>query len=190
MNKKICLFDGSNTDNWQTLDGKPAGWPINENYMTVGRGNIITRETYADAYFHVEFLCPDVLGDTGNSGVYLQGAYEIQILNSYGTAPSMSSCGAVYGIHAPLVNASLPPGEWQTYDMFFRAPRICGEGDVTEKARLTLLHNGIVIHNNVILEHTTPSGMTDEIKTEGPLFLQQYSVNDKVQFRNIWVIKL
>jgi len=188
MNKKICLFDGSDTDSWQTLDGNPIKWIISEDYMTVNGGNIITRETYGDAYFHVEFLCPDIPGDTGNSGVYLQCAYEIQVLNTYGAEPSMGSCGAVYNLHTPLVNAGLPAGEWQTYDIFFRAPRIC-DGNVTEKARLTLLHNGVVIHNNVILEQTTPGGMTSEIKAEGPLFLQDHG-GDKVQYRNIWVVKL
>ena len=111
MNEKIWLFDGSDTNGWKTRDGNPVNWAVSGDYMTVSSGNIISHEVYTDAHLHVEFACPDMPEATGqakgNSGVFVHGAYEIQVLDSYGLEPSKWDCGAVYDCHAPLVNASL-----------------------------------------------------------------------------------
>jgi len=194
MSEKIWLFDGTNTDGWTTPEGnQPIDWPVRFGYMTVGSWNIHSREVYGDAYLHVEFSCPDMPNETGqrkgNSGIFLHGLYEIQVLDSYGVEDyTDQDCGAIYQLNKHLSNASLPPEEWQAYDIFLRAPRFSSGGELLEKARLTLLHNGIVIHNNIILERPTPGGVSDKIQPDGPLLLQYHL--DKVRYRNIWLIKL
>ena len=192
--EKIILFDGSSTDGWADRLGNKVTWTIDgDGAMTVVSGDIISKETYGDAMIHVEFRCPVMPGESGqgrgNSGVYIHGCYEIQVLDSYGIEnPSYGDCGAIYQLLKPSVNASLPAGEWQTYDILVRAPRYDANGEIRENARLTLIQNGLPVHNNATLERNTPGGIYDEVVAKGPLFLQDHG--NPVSYRNIWMIKL
>jgi len=188
----VILFDGKNLDNWRHPWGEPATWQVRDGATTTGRGNIISERTFTDAYIHVEFrepYVPEARGqERGNSGVYIQGRYEIQVLDSYGfKAPGKGDCGAIYDQFAPLVNACKPPLEWQTYDIIFRAARVDPSGKVTERARITLLQNGMVIHNNVETLGPTAGGNAN-VGEPGPLLLQAHGSN--VQYRNIWLVPL
>lgn len=190
----VVLFDGTDLTGWTTRTGGDPGWEVADGVMTVvaGTGDILTREQFEDAYIHLEFRCPHMPDKTGqakgNSGVYLQGRYEIQVLDSYGwETPGLGDCGAIYNLHAPLRNACKPPMEWQTYDIVFRAPRCDETGNVVEKARVTVLHNGLTIHNNVELQPTGGAIGTDEA-VPGPLLLQDHG--DPVSYRNVWLVHL
>jgi len=188
--KAVVLFDGKNVDNWTTRDGQPAGWKVEDGVLHVepGTGDIMTKERLTDFFLHLEFRCPDMPEATGqakgNSGVFLQGRYEIQVLDSHGwEVPGMGDCGAIYNQFAPLVNACKPALEWQTYDAVFRGPR--GE----EKGpRLTLFHNLVVIHNNIQLPGVTGAAIDEDIREPGPLLLQDHG--NLVAYRNIWAVEL
>lgn len=190
----VVLFDGTDLSNWRKKGSdESAEWPIENGVATVGKGDIVSVETFRDAYMHLEFRSPDMPEATGqkkgNSGVYLQGKYEIQVLDSYGwDVPGTGDCGAIYLQHAPIVNACKPALEWQTYDIIFRAARVDGAGEVVENARITLLHNGVVVQNNVILEGPTGGAMEGDLGDPGPLRLQDH--RDAVQYRNIWLVHL
>ena len=123
-----------------------------------------------------------------NSGVYLHGRYEVQVLDSYGQEPALNGCGAVYSIAKPSENASLPPGQWQTYDIVFRAPRYDQAGTVVELPRVTVDHNGILIHDDLELPETTAGGLDREMSGAGPILLQFHG--DPVRYRNIRVRSL
>lgn len=189
------LFDGTSLDSWQTMDGKAAPWGLGDGAMVIKKGgaSIITKEKFGDMQLHVEFATPtDLSGSSqerGNSGVYLQGRYEVQVLDSYEnkTYPD-GQCGAVYGKHAPLVNACRAPGEWQSYDIVFRAAKFDSAGKKTSNARVTVLHNGVLIHDNVEIDGTTGSSPVKESAEPGPIYLQDHG--NPVKFRNIWVRKL
>jgi hypothetical protein len=186
----VLLFNGKDVANWTTRDGRPAGWKVEGGVLHVvpKTGDIMTRERMTDFYLHLEFRCPDMPQATGqakgNSGVFLQGRYEIQVLDSYGwKEPGLGDCGAIYNQFAPLVNACRPALAWQTYDVVFRAPRLEEKGP-----RLTVLHNGLVIHNNVQLPGVCGAAIDEEIHTPGPLLLQDHG--DLVAYRNIWMVEL
>ena len=191
----VVLFDGKNLSNWTKLDGGAPAWEVADGAMTVtaGGGDIVSREQFNDFLLHLEFMTPDMPDATGqakgNSGVFLQGRYEIQVLDSYGIdVPGMGDCGAIYNQFASLVNACKPPLEWQTYDAIFRAARVGESGEIEENARVTVLQNGIVIQNNVQMLGAT-GGATDEGAAEpGPLRLQDHG--NPVKYRNIWVVPL
>ena len=189
----VVLFDGKNLSNWTKLDGGAPAWEVADGAMTVtaGGGDIVSREQFNDFLLHLEFMTPDMPDATGqakgNSGVFLQGRYEIQVLDSYGIdVPGMGDCGAIYNQFASLVNACKPPLEWQTYDAIFRAARVGESGEIEENARVTVLQNGIVIQNNVQMLGAT-GGATDEDAAEpGPLRLQDHG--NPVKYRNIWIV--
>lgn len=188
----VVLFDGDDLEGWVTRDGKrPAEWPVSGELFTVGagKGDIRTERTFGDCTIHVEFNVPYLPDQTGqgrgNSGVYVNGLYEVQVLDSYGLKPRANDCGAVYNQHAPAVNACKPPLQWQTYDITFRKAR--REGDrVVEKARITVVQNGITILDDKEID-VTPGGVDGQKPgDDGPLLLQDHG--NAVQFRNIWVV--
>lgn len=196
MNKeKIYLFDGSDLNDWTTRGtGEIPNWKVEDGIFTVGNGDIISNYQFGDAHIHVEFRTPDMPEATGqgkgNSGVYVHGCYEIQVLDSYGIEePQSNDCSGIYKMHTPLFNACLPPMEWQTYDIIFRAPCFNKYGEIAENSRVTVIQNGIVVHNNVDLISVTPGGITDGKRPErGPLMLQDHG--NAVSYRNVWVMPL
>ncbi|HEY3333056.1 MAG TPA: DUF1080 domain-containing protein [Capsulimonadaceae bacterium] len=188
------LFDGTSLDAWTNMDGAPAGWTIDDGAMKVtpGNGDVKTERLFGDHYLHLEFRLSSMPDKTGqaksNSGVFIQGRYEIQVLDSSGWAtPGFADCGAIYDQLAPLTNACKPGMEWQTYDVIFRAPR-CEGKVVREQARLTVIHNGIIIHNNVQVAGTTGAPSDLNVQLPGHLRLQDHG--DTVWYRNIWAIDL
>ena len=191
----FVLFNGKDLSNWTALDGGEPGWAVEDGILQVvpRSGNILHTEPLTDFCLHLEFRCPDMPEATGqgkgNSGVFLQGLYEIQVLDSSGVnIPGTGDCGAFYLESAPLVNACRPATEWQTYDVCFRAPRLNEAGEVSEHARATVLQNGIVIQNNVQISGPTGSASNKPVETAGPLLLQDHG--DRVAYRNIWAVPL
>ena len=191
----VVLFNGSDVSNWTRRDRSPAAWAVENGELcdVPTAGDIMSQELFLDHYLHLEFRCPDMPEATGqakgNSGVFIAGRYEIQVLDSYGWAvPGLGDCGAIYNQHAPLVNACKPALEWQTYDVIFRAARVDDSGAVTERVRMTVLHNGLVIHNNVELPGVTGAPLDEIEGTPGPLLLQDHG--DLVRYRNIWAVPL
>ena len=189
----VVLFGGEDLANWTRMNGTPATWPVAERAMVSRGGDIKSKEQLKDVYLHLEWKEPDMPEargqGKGNSGVMLQGRYEIQVLDSYGIeAPGTGDCGAIYAQHAALVNACRPPLEWQTFDVFFRAPRFDAEGKMLEAARFTVLQNGIVIQNNVQVTGVNYGSPDVDLSTPGPLILQDHGC--AVEYRNIWLVHL
>jgi hypothetical protein len=161
-----------------------------------GTGDVLTKKTFGSAQIHVEFSTP-LMAEAksqarGNSGVYIQGRYEVQVLDSYENPTyANGSAAAVYGQHAPLVNASRPPEQWQKYDMVFHAAECNGEGAVTKPATLTLLHNGVLVQDHVRITKNTPGSEVKTACDAGPILLQDHfhpEVKDTLlRFRNIWL---
>jgi hypothetical protein len=191
----IVLFDGQSLDNWVKTDGKaPAAWKLVEGgAMQVSGGNIMTKQKFDGAFkLHVEFRVPYEPTKSGqgrgNSGVYVQGRYEVQVLDSYGLVSKDNDCGGIYGIAAPKVNACKAPTIWQSYDITFHAPK-CKDGKKVEPATMTVYHNGVMIHDNVkITKDNTTAGLGGDPCTAGPIMLQDHG--NPVQFRNIWLLPM
>jgi hypothetical protein len=189
----IVLFDGHDLSGWLGRGEEAANWTVENGYMEVrpGSGNIRTRQQFGDCQLHLEWASPsEVKGDgqgRGNSGVFLMGGYEIQVLDCYQNPTyADGTTGAIYGQFPPLVNACRPPGQWQTYDIIWVAPRFQGE-QLLSPARVTVLLNGIVLHHDTtLLGPTTHRAVREYVAhaAEGPLELQDHG--DLVRFRNIW----
>jgi hypothetical protein len=191
----VVLFDGTNLDHWvQRRGGEPAAWPIEDGAMVTRGGDILSRERFDNFHLHVEFYCPDsppeVTGQgRSNSGVFLQGRYEIQVLDSWGIEdPGRGDCGALYNQAAPLVNACKRPDEWQSYDVIFRAPRFDAQGSKVENARATVLQNGRVVQNNQEMTRQTGAAVDEDYAAPGPILLQDHG--NRVRFRNVWAAPL
>jgi hypothetical protein len=190
----IVLFDGKTLDGWTNLNGTDkAPWKVRDGGMEVHGGNIITRQMFAGHFkLHVEFrvpYMPRAKGQArGNSGVYIQGRYEVQILDSYGLESKDNDCGAIYEVAAPLVNACKAPTIWQSFDIEFQAPR-CENGKKVASAWMTVFQNGIKIHDRVIIKtNNTRAGRGGDPCQLGPIMLQDHG--NPVQFRNIWLEQL
>ncbi|HMF88912.1 MAG TPA: DUF1080 domain-containing protein, partial [Gemmatimonadaceae bacterium] len=176
----------------------PARWTIRDGYVEVvpGSGDITTKEGFGDAQLHIEWATPAVVKgegqDRGNSGVFLMEQYEIQVLDSYDNKTYFhGQAGSVYKQHAPLVNASRKPGEWQTYDIVFHAPRFDEQGKVIDRARVTVLHNGVLIQNNAEIYGITYNdrpALYIAHDMSRPIRLQDHG--NPMRFRNIWIRRL
>jgi hypothetical protein len=195
----LVLFDGGDLSKWRTKkDGGAAKWKVAGGAMEVvaGTGDIETAQGFGDCQLHVEWATPAPgVGEgqhRGNSGVFLMGQYEVQVLDSYGskTYPD-GQAAALYGQYPPLVNASRPPGQWQAYDIVFRAPRFDGAGKLLKPARITVLHNGVLVQDNRVLPGPTahqkrPPYAAHPAKL--PISLQDHDF--PVRYRNIWIREL
>jgi Domain of Unknown Function (DUF1080) len=194
----IALFDGKDLSKWQHKDGSAAKWKVENGYFEVvpKTGYIYTREPFGDCQLHVEFSEPSPAKgtdqDRGNSGVFLQGLYEVQVLDSYENKTyADGQASAVYGQFPPQVNASRPPGQWQTYDIIFHGPRFDPSGKLVRPAHITAFHNGVLVQDNVELtgptgHHVRPPYTAGPEKL--PLALQDH--NHPVRYRNIWLREL
>lgn len=195
----IVLFDGTHLNEWHHGKDNPAKWSIQNGYTTIvpGTTGISSKQRFCDMQLHIEFMTPTPIAGkkgqgSGNSGIFLQGRYEVQVLNSYKNRTySNGQAGSIYKQTAPLVNASLPTGQWQTYDIIYKAPTFDNSGKVKDKAYVTVLHNGVLIQNHTEIQgNTTYRGKAQYGKAHGcaPIWLQDH--NDEVSYRNIWVRKL
>ncbi len=184
----VVLFNGKNTEGWVKTDGKtPVGWVVAGGFMTVGRGDIMTKKRFGDFELHLEFNVPSMptaRGQArGNSGVFLGGIPELQILDSYGLKPESNDCGAIYKQVVPVVNACKPPLQWQTYDVTFHKARV-EQGKVVQKARVTVIQNGLKIIDDAEIS-PTPGGIDLAKGQDGPILLQDHG--NRVEYRNIWI---
>jgi hypothetical protein len=185
----VVLFDGTNTDAWQN------GKIVDGNLLWIGP---TSKQKFKDFTLHIEFRCPfmpEARGQgRGNSGVYLQDRYEVQVLDSFGAVGDGGDCGAIYSIAPESVNMSFPPLSWQTYDIDFTAARCDANGKKTANARATVKHNGVVVHDSLELPHNTPGQIGNEAPAKGdtvvsgPFYLQDHG-GDPEAFRNIWVVE-
>ena len=192
----IVLFDGTSLDQWVSgKDGSsPTEWEVADGVLTVvrGKGEIRTKQEFSDYQLHVEWKSPtEIVGEgqgRGNSGIFMQGLYEVQVLDSYNNRTySNGQAASLYKQRIPLVNATKPPGEWQTYDIVWTAPRFNADGILISKARVTILHNGVLVQNNVELDGPTEYIGIPKYKAHGPgpIILQDHG--NPVSFRNIWI---
>ena len=206
----IVLFDGSNLDAWITAETEqPAQWELVGDAMTVrsGMGNIKTRQRFGDMQLHLEWRADAVVvgegQSRGNSGVFLHSLFEVQILDSWENPTYVNGQAAsVYLQYPPLVNASRPPGQWQSYDILFQAPVHDAAGKLVQPAYLTLLHNGVLVQHHVPLQGAThtpmpeyrarcvPYGQQQQQDCSGPMPLTLQDHGQVVSFRNIWVREL
>jgi hypothetical protein len=187
----IVLFDGKDLSKWQGANRGEAKWKLVDGAMEVnGTGSIMTREEFGDVQLHVEWAAPTVVKgegqERGNSGIYLQGRYEIQVLDSFGNKTySNGQAGAFYGHNAPLVNASRKPGEWQTYDIIFHPPRAGADGKVIAGS-FTVFLNGVLVQDHIpVTGDATTAAKFSGVVPKGPLVLQDHG--NPVRFRNIWI---
>jgi hypothetical protein len=194
----IVLFDGGNFSQWQTAKGDSTKWKLEDGAMTVVKktGNISTRKGFGDCQLHIEWRTPaKVEGESqgrGNSGIFLQSRYELQVLDSYENRTySNGQAGSIYKQAIPLVNACRKPGEWQAYDVVYTAPRFAEDGAVQKPAFITVFQNGVLVLNHFELMGPTEYIGQPKYKKHGPkepLMLQDHG--NPVSYRNIWIREL
>lgn len=194
----IVLFNGKDFSAWTGRDGKPVSWTLADGAMTVkpGSGTISTKQGFGDCQLHIEWRTPSVVKGEGqgrgNSGIFLMGKYELQVLDSYNNSTySNGQAASIYKQLIPLANASRSPGEWQTYDVIFIAPRFTPDGKLQSQARITVIHNGVLVQNNAAIWGGTEYIGIAEYKPHSmkePIILQDHG--DLVSFRNIWIREL
>ena len=192
------LFDGKDLSKWRNGKGGPAEWRVRDGFMEVApeTKDIHTEQSFGSCQLHVEWAAPDPPREKdqgrGNSGVYLMNVYELQVLDSYQNQTyADGQAGAVYGQYPPLVNASLPPGQWQNYDVVFHRPHFAADGKVLRPARITVLHNGVLVQDNITLTGPTWYMARPPYKAHPdklPIPLQDH--DQPVRFRNIWIREL
>jgi Domain of Unknown Function (DUF1080) len=190
----VVLFDGTSLSAWRTENGTPPQWKIQDGYLEVagGSGDIVTRQDFGDSQLHVEFRTPSPpkgnSQERGNSGVFLFGIYEVQVLDSFNNPTyADGQASAIYGQSPPLVNASRPPGEWQSYDIVYTGPRF-KDGKVAVPGYVTVFHNGVITQNHTQILGATKHRvlpMLIEHGPRGPIKLQDHG--NPVRYRNIWI---
>ena len=197
----IVLFDGKNLDNWiSAKDSTAAKWTLNDDgSMTVKNqtGDIQTKDNFGSVQLHVEWKSPAEVQmegqHRGNSGIFLQGIYEVQVLdNNDNDTYTNGQVASVYKQHVPLAKASVPTGEWNTYDIIYHAPEFNGEGGKIKSGTLTVIHNGVLVQDHVEIKGTTPyiGWPKNDAHGKGPLKLQDHGDNSRVSYRNIWLRSL
>jgi hypothetical protein len=195
-NDAVSLFDGKSLAKWTSGEGEPAKWKVVDGAFEVvpKTGTLTTRDSFGDVHLHIEWRAPKpAVGkdqDRGNSGVFFGGGrYEVQILDSYENVTyADGQAGAVYGQYPPTKNASLPPGEWQTYDIIYHRPRFDAKGTVVSPCRITVTHNGVKVQDEVVLVGPTANGSRPPYEAHAdklPISLQDHG--HPVQFRNVWL---
>ena len=194
----IILFEGKNFDQWESVNGNgPVKWELKDGAMTVVKstGMIQTKQSFGDCQLHIEWRTPEVVvGESqgrGNSGIFLQSRYELQVLDNYNNRTySNGQAGSIYKQAIPLVNACLGPGVWQTYDVIYNAPRFADNGNLISPAYVTVLQNGLLVLNHFMIKGNTEYiGLPKYTKHEdAPLQLQDHG--NPVSYRNIWIRKI
>lgn len=194
----VVLFDGEDLSKWESVEGGETPWEVSDGHFTVKpkSGNIRTKDNFGDFQLHIEWRSPqEIVGEgqqRGNSGIFLQGMYEVQVLDSYDSETyTNGQAASIYKQSPPLVNAMKPTTEWETYDIIYTAPKFSEKnGAMLEPGYVTVLHNGVVVQN-----HTRLQGTTEYIGTprwvahgDGPIVLQDHG--NPVSFRNIWIREL
>lgn len=190
----IVLFDGTSLHQWEAEKGGAAGWEVKDGAMTVvkGAGGIKTKQTFEDFQLHIEWRTPaEVTGESqgrGNSGIFMMGLYELQVLDNYNNRTySNGQAGSFYKQRIPLVNVCRKPGEWQTYDVIWTAPRFNADGSLKSPARATVLQNGVLVQNNVELDGPTLYIGKPAYKQHGPGPIALQDHGNPVSYRNIWI---
>jgi hypothetical protein len=193
----IVLFDGTDISKWQSRGGEPAKWVVKNGELIIepGTGSIVTKEYFGDCQLHIEFKSPDPEQHTGqnrgNSGIMIQSRYEVQVLDGDNNPTYVNGMvGSIYKQSAPMVNAYTRNGEWQVYDIFWKAPVFGTDDELVSPAMITVVLNGVVVQNNYILKGTTPYTGLPKYIAHGrmPLSLQDHGT--RVAFRNIWIRNL
>jgi hypothetical protein len=192
----ILLLGEDLSTYWEAIDGTEASWSLTDGVLTVepGSGDIRTRQKFGDVQLHAEWMIPIDPDDIrtgqapGNSGIFFQERYEVQILESFANVTYRNGqAAAIYKQNPPLVNASTPRGTWQTYDIIFRAPKFSESGDLASPARMTVLHNGVVVHDNAALTGETAFLRSPSYNPHGPESLRLQDHGEPISFRNIWI---
>jgi hypothetical protein len=194
----VILFDGTNLEQWTASDGKSkAQWEVKDGILTVKKGSdlIKTKEKFGSCQLHIEFRTPATIESTGqgrgNSGVFFQERYEVQVLDNFNnTTYPNGQCASIYKQHIPLVNACKPPGEWQTYDIIFTAPQFNADGIKIASGYFTIIQNGVLVQNHVEIKGTTEyiGWPKNEAHSLGSIMLQDHG--NPVSYRNIWLRSL